>query len=116
MNQKPVKEGDSGTETEETDVLFSILSRERRRYALYCLKQYRNPLTLADLADEVARIEHDEQNLAQIPGSAVKSIYMDLYHSHVPKMDDAGVVEYSQSDDTVRLKYEFTDLDLEEFA
>jgi len=31
-------------------------------------------------------------------------------------MDDAGVVEYDRSDETVRLRYEFVALDLENFV
>jgi hypothetical protein len=100
----------------ETDTLFSILSRERRRYALYCLQRYRNPMTLADLADEVARLEYDEESVAEISGEDIKSIYLNLYHSHIPKMADAGVVEYDQTDDMVRLNYEFTAFDLEEYV
>jgi hypothetical protein len=107
---------EEGADSLDTDTLFSILSVERRRYALYCLQQYRNPLTLADLADEVALLEHDERSVAQIPGEDIKSIYTNLYHSHVPKMDDAGVVEYDQTDDTVRLKYELAALDLDDYV
>lgn len=99
-----------------TDALFEVLSRERRRYALYCLQRHRNPMTLANLADEVALLERGERSLADVPEEEVKSVHMDLYHSHVPKMADEGVVEYDQDGDAVRLTYEFTTLDLEEFV
>jgi len=52
MEQKyaePVTGGPRGTGPLETAVLFSILSHERRRYALYCLQQCRNPMTLDEL-------------------------------------------------------------------
>ena len=113
MSQKARNVADGAV---ETDALFEVLSRERRRYALYCLQRYRNPMTLADLADEVALLERGERSLADVPEEKVKSVYMSLYHSHVPKMADEGVVEYDQDEDAVRLTYEFTTLDLEEFA
>lgn len=97
------------------DTLFSILSRERRRYALYCLQQYQNPMALADLADEVARFEHDEQRVAEIPAEDVKSVYMTLYHTHLPKMEDAGIIEYDQNTDSVQLRDEFSGIQFKKF-
>ncbi|NHN46002.1 DUF247 domain-containing protein [Halostella sp. JP-L12] len=113
MNQKARNVADGAV---ETDALFEVLSRERRRYALYCLQRYRNPMALADLADEVARMEHDARSVAAVPEEEVKSVYMNLYHTHVPKMADAGVAEYDQDGDAVRLTHEFSTLDLEAFV
>lgn len=97
-------------------VLFDILSHKRRQYILYCLDRYQTPMALADLADEVARLEHDVATLLQIPKEDVKQIYIDLYHSHLPKMEDANLLEYSQDQDTVRLKYDLSDLNIDELV
>ncbi|PGF18366.1 hypothetical protein CP556_14740 [Natrinema sp. CBA1119] len=97
------------------DVLSDILSHKRRRFALYCLERYQTPMALADLADEVARLEYDAATLPQIPGEDVKEIYLDLYHSHIPKMEDASFIKYYQEEDMVSLRYEFSDLNLGEF-
>ncbi|WP_425607561.1 DUF7344 domain-containing protein [Natrinema zhouii] len=86
-----------------------MLSHERRRSALYCLEKYQTPMALADLADEVARVEYDVATLLQIPGEDVKEIYLDLYHSHIPKMEDANLIEYTQEEDMVCLKHELSD-------
>ncbi|MFC6763930.1 DUF7344 domain-containing protein [Natrinema soli] len=96
------------------DVLFNILSHERRRFALYCLERYQTPMALADLADEVARLEYDVDTFLQVSGEDVKEIYLDLYHSHIPKMVEVNVLEYSQEKDSVYLNYELSDLRLEE--
>lgn len=114
MSQDAVNQTGRAEPPLDTDTLFSILSRERRRYALYCLQQYRNPISLADLADEVARLEYDERTVAEIPAEDVKTIYMTLYHNHVPMMADANVVTYDQDSDSVHLSHEFTAIDLEE--
>ncbi|UHQ98221.1 hypothetical protein HYG81_19230 (plasmid) [Natrinema zhouii] len=66
-------------------------------------------MALADLADEVARVEYDVATLLQIPGEDVKEIYLDLYHSHIPKMEDANLIEYTQEEDMVCLKHELSD-------
>lgn len=96
------------------EILFNILSHKRRQYALYCLDRYQTPMTIAELADEVARLEYDAQTLAQIPKEAVKQIYTDLYHSHIPMMKEANLLEDPQDQDAVCLKYDLSDLPLSE--
>lgn len=92
------------------EVLFDILSQKRRLYALYCLERYQTPIALADLADEVARLEHDSSTLHQVPKEAVKRIYLDLYHCHIPKIEEANLLEYNQEHDLVYLKHDLSDL------
>lgn len=100
---KPSTETDPSTETEpSTDRLFDVLSHARRRSVLYCLRQYENPMALADLADEVA-VRENETVVADVPNEEVTRIYTSLYHSHVPKLENVGLVEYDQDRDTVAL-------------
>lgn len=87
------------------DVLFDVLADQRRRYALECLLEFRTPIALADLASEVASREL-ETPVPDIPAEEVKRVYISLYHSHVPKMADANIVEYTQEQDTVALSTE----------
>lgn len=98
----------------EIDTLFSILSNECRLYALYCLQQYRNPMALADVAVEVYRLESNEQTAADISKEDVKQIYTNLYHTHIPKLSEADLVEYDHTEDTVTLNDESTVPDVEE--
>ncbi|WP_218153762.1 DUF7344 domain-containing protein [Halopelagius inordinatus] len=94
-----------GASETRLDVLFGVLAKRRRRVALRCLVAYDTPMTLADLADEVA-VREREATLAQIPADDVMQVYLSLYHAHVPKLGDAGFVEYSQEQDLVRLTEE----------
>ena len=87
---------------EPVDTVFEILAHHRRRYALECLREYENPLPLADLADEVAVREHDAP-LPEVPSETVKRVYLSLYHTHIPKLAAAEYVEYSQERDAVTL-------------
>lgn len=57
-------------------------------------------MTLADLADEVAVREHGLP-INRIPAQSVKEIYVHLYHTHVPKLEGANMVEYDQQEDMV---------------
>lgn len=85
-----------------TDDAFDLLSNRRRRYLVHCLRKHDTPMSLADAADEIAIRENDTR-LAEIPAEEVKRVYTSLYHSHVPRLVDANVVEYSQERDAVAL-------------
>lgn len=93
-----------------TDVLFDVLSDSRRRFVIACLREYATPMALGDLADELAIWEYDAE-ITEIPAAEVTSIYASLYHTHIPKMADAGVVEYSQERDAVTLAASSDELD-----
>ena len=86
----------------DTDDLLDVLSDARRRFVVACLTEYETPLTLPDVADELAVWEHDAR-ITDVPAEDVAAIHADLYHVHVPKMADAGVVEYSQERELVAL-------------
>lgn len=81
---------------------FDVLGHHRRRYALQCLREYENPMALADLADEVAVREYDAP-LPEIDAETVKEVYVSLYHAHIPKLADADHVLYYQGRDSVAL-------------
>ncbi|WP_225333321.1 DUF7344 domain-containing protein [Halomicrobium urmianum] len=84
------------------DTYFTVLSNQRRRRVLDCLREYETPIALADLADEVAVREYDSP-VTEIPAEEVKEIYVSLYHVHVPRIADADLIEYDQEDDLVTL-------------
>lgn len=92
---------DSTQTRDRTSVVYECLSRSRRRYLLYCLNTAGHPLPLADLAEAVAEMEVETQS--ELDDEFVKEVYMSLYHAHVPKLADAGLVEYSQEQDEVKL-------------
>lgn len=93
-------------------VLFDILSNKRRQYALYCLDRSQTPTALADLAEEVARLEHESPHPNQIPEKDVERIYCNLRHSHIPRIEAANLLEYSRERDTVYLTYDLSALNL----
>ena len=81
------------------DVVVEALAHQRRRYILLCLNE--EPLALADLAKEVAARETD---ISIDPSTdAVEHVYISLYHHHVPKLADAGLVQYDRGTMMVEL-------------
>lgn len=93
--------GAADADTIDRSTLHGLLSSERRRHVLGCLDEH-GPMALPDLADEVAEREHDAA-LSQVPEDAVLKTYLSLYHTHVPKLTNGGVVRYDQDRDTVAL-------------
>ena len=93
---------DSERSPDETEAVFGALSNDCRRYVLRCLHTRADPLPLPDLADEVAAWKHDA-SVADVSAEEVKRIYLSLYHKHVPRLADAGLVQYDQTQDAVAL-------------
>ncbi|WP_135829866.1 DUF7344 domain-containing protein [Halorussus halobius] len=84
---------DRGSAQQSLDELFDVLSAERRRHALYVLYRRTEPTTVRDLADAVA---------AEC-GVDLARVTADLAHVHLPKLADAGLVEYDREGGTVAL-------------
>ena len=87
---------------ERFDELFGLLADSRRRHAVAVLETHGEPLSLADVADEVASMETGRP-LPDIPPETVLEVYCALYHTHVPLLERADVVCYDQQTDTVSL-------------
>lgn len=68
-----------------------LLEVDRRRYALDALAEYEEPLDLEDLAAAVAEREDD---LDEENPSALSAMATALHHIHLPKLSEAGVIEY----------------------
>jgi DNA-binding transcriptional ArsR family regulator len=75
------------------DRVFDILSSPRRRYVLYYLREHGGPVKLTDLAEELAAWEHDT-TVDELGPQARKRVYVSLYQTHVPKLEDAGLIQY----------------------
>ena len=77
------------------DTAFDLLSTERRRHALYCLREANDPVPLLELADRIAERE------AGSPPDDPERIAVSLGQVHLPKLDDAGVVDFDSHDQYV---------------
>jgi hypothetical protein len=100
---------DSDRDTLARDVTFDLLSNPRRRYILSYLHRVDGPVTLQDLAAEVAAWETDTP-VDDLSRQERKRVYVSIYQTHVPKLDDAGVVEWDEDAGTVELAARGRDL------
>lgn len=79
--------------------MLEVLADKRRRRALRCLQRH-GELTLPDLAEEVTVREADAP-LPELSAERVSEVYFSLYHTHVPKLEEAEFVRYYQEQDFV---------------
>lgn len=84
------------------DLIFDILSSPRRRYVLFYLRQQGRPVDLKELSSQVAAWENDIDP-EDLTSQQRKRVYVSLYQTHIPKLADAGVVDYDQETGTVQL-------------
>lgn len=75
------------------NAIFGLLVAEHRRNVLYALRRHAEPVSLGDLADEVAP---DETTETDVVAAA-------LHHVHLPKLAEADVVTYDAEAGTVEL-------------
>ena len=92
----------------DVDVPVDLLSDRRRRHALECLRDRDAPLALADLARDVAARESNASP-GDVSDDRAQGIRIDLYHVHLPKLDEAGLVAFDASERSVRPTERLTD-------
>lgn len=78
------------------------LAHPRRRRVLDRLLAHGGRTELSELADKIAAIEHGTA-ATEVPNGRAKLVRLDLHHSHVPKLADAGVLEYTPESGLIEL-------------
>lgn len=97
----------TGVPAETIDDVLSLVADRRRRYALYHLcdraaaSDREVAVSLRDLARRVAAVERDTDP-DRVLEDEFERVYLGLQHNHVPRLEDAGVVEYDEDDRQVR--------------
>ncbi|WP_372911722.1 hypothetical protein [Salinigranum sp.] len=88
----------TGTDAEEfgPDEVFHLLQNQRRRDVLRVLRDVDETVEMSDVAEQVAAWEHDT-TVEALTSSQRQRVYISLYQRHLPKLDDAGVIDYEQS-------------------
>lgn len=95
MNVEPTRT----TDEPNRDELFEALA-DRRRRVVAVLRAAGERLTLAELADELARRAGTDPDAAAPDPERLR---IGLYHRHLPLLERAGLVEFDADGRTVRL-------------
>jgi hypothetical protein len=89
--------------------VHDILRNDRRRRTLQYLKQRVEPVTLRDLSERIAEWEANE---SPAPRGVRQSVYNSLHQTHLPKLDEIGVIEYDTDRKMVELQERARDVDI----
>ena len=90
-------EADNGTKLSEGDI-HNVLRNERRRLVLDFLGANGQTSTLRELSEAIAEMETGE---SPPPRNIRDSVYASLHQTHLPMLDDLGIIEYDQDGKTV---------------
>lgn len=87
-------------ELEAVDI-HDVLSNERRQMVLTLLREEGDDeMTARELSERIAELETEE---TPAPRNIRQSAYVSLHQTHLPKLDELGIIEYDQSSKSVRL-------------
>lgn len=92
----------NNSSTLSQDTAFDLLSNARRRLALQYLQETGGPVSIGELATQVAAMENDIP-VEEVASQQRKRTYVSLYQTHVPKLAKAGAVEYDSDEGVVEL-------------
>jgi len=93
----------------DSEKIHEILRNDRRRRVLQYLKQRLEPVSVRDLSEQVAEWE---AATSPAPRDLRQSVYNSLHQTHLPKLDEIGIVEYDKDRKTVVLREGARDVDL----
>jgi hypothetical protein len=92
------------------DTVYDLLSNKRRRYVISKLRRADGAVSVNELSEAVAAWENDV-DVDELTDKQVKRVYVSLYQIHVPKLDEAGLVDYDKEAGTVELTPTVSQLD-----
>ena len=76
--------------------ILALLANRRRRLLLRSMRDASRPLTRAELAHRIQNPEYDDS-----VADDLRAIQLSLFHSHLPKLEEADVVAYDENEETV---------------
>jgi hypothetical protein len=84
----------------ELDEVFTALGHPRRRYLIYALSTRANDETLTEIARKLTAWEQDVR-ADEVSEEDRRRVHASLYHSHVPKLADLGIIEYETDENII---------------
>lgn len=94
------EEEDSGTHRLSDDQIYEIVYNRRRRWIIRYLLDGDGTATVSDLAEHIAAREN-EISIRELSSNERKRVYVGLYQSHLPMLDEMGVIEYNKNRGTL---------------
>ena len=90
---------DVETNLDPSDI-HDVLRNERRRLVIERLREREGTETVRDLSEHIASVESGEE---PAPRNIRQSVYVSLHQTHLPKLDELGIVDYDSDAKDVSL-------------
>ncbi|WP_458185479.1 DUF7344 domain-containing protein [Haladaptatus sp. NG-WS-4] len=103
-----LKHPENESELDESEI-HNVLRNDRRRETLRYLREVDGSLMVDDLAEHIAALETGE---SPPPRNVRKSVYVSLHQTHLPKLDDLGIVTYDQRSKELTLEDRVRDVEV----
>ncbi|MGQ3722646.1 MULTISPECIES: DUF7344 domain-containing protein [Natrialba] len=105
-NQFPFidRQRSSSSDESRIDELLLILSHHRRRDVLYYLSEH-ELASIESLATKITAHELDCSSSDVTPDDR-KPVLIDLYHNHLPKLTNSGLIEYDRRSGAIKWSLE----------
>lgn len=87
--------------TLSTEQIHRVLGNSRRREVIDLLQSNGDRMAVRDLAERIAELESGE---APPPRNKRHSAYVSLMQTHLPKLDELGIVDYDSQSKHVQLR------------
>ncbi|MEY7850831.1 ArsR family transcriptional regulator [Natrarchaeobius sp. A-rgal3] len=78
--------------------VFHILGNDRRRAIVQLLAEESGQVDVSDVASDIAANESDASS---VPNNLYKSVYVSLQQTHLPQLEEDGVIEYDSDAKTI---------------
>jgi hypothetical protein len=93
------------------DVVFATLSNARRRHVIHYLKRFGGPVTIRQLAEQIAAWENETAK-SEVTYKQRKRVYTSLHQTHLPKLAAAGIIVSERSWESITLSERAGELDI----
>lgn len=101
VNARTESSGSENVEQLSRGRRFELLSDQRRRRVVGHLQEVSVPVALADLAKQIAERESATTTAAAADQDRRTAVHRSLYHHHIPKLAEFGVVVHDRERGTV---------------
>lgn len=85
------------------DEAYDLLSNARRRFVISYLRSQDGPVALNELSQRLAAQENDTP-VDELTDQQIKRIYVSLYQTHLPKLEEAELIEYDRDRSVLELR------------
>lgn len=91
---------DRGTDDLDEGTIHDVLRNDRRRLVIESLRDGDGSADVSDLAERIAVRETDSE---PPPSNKRQSVYVSLHQTHLPKLEELGIVTYDPDEREVEL-------------